>query len=200
MNLIVPQILTHEILFKCVSSLTTTILSSHNIYNYIISNSSNDYQKYQNEISSTDLANKLLLASSIIKDIIKKHHKITNSTGNNLPIEELVEIYKEQFTIESIREEEEYDLVTHINNNKIIPDVPEPVKIALSFTLDSIDKINTILEQIHNKIKTHSSSYTKYIVKLDIKKEVDSLIYFDKIFDKRLELLFEVVKIYKHEI
>jgi hypothetical protein len=74
MNIIIPQIVTNEIIFKCVTSLSSTILSSYNFYNFIITNAPNDYQNYQNEITSTDLANKLLVASSLIKDIIKKHH------------------------------------------------------------------------------------------------------------------------------
>ena len=197
MNLIIPQIVTNEIIFKCVSSLSTTILSSYNFYNFIIMNAPNDYQNYQNEIISTDLANKLLIASSLVKDIIKKHH--FDSVDKDVPIERIIESYKDQIKIE-ILQDEGFDIITHIQNNTIIANVPEPVKISLNSTLEIIDKINGVLEKIHFKIKYYSNSYTKYISKLNIKNEVDNLISLDKIFEKRLGLLLEIVLIYNHII
>lgn len=194
MNIIIPQIVTNEIIFKCVTSLSSTILSSYNFYNFIVTNASNDYLDYQKEITSTDLANKLLIASSLIKDIIKKHH--FDSVDKNIPIEKIIEAYKEQLKIE-ILEEEGFDIISHIQNNSIIADVPEPVKISLNSTLEIIDKINIILEQIHTKIKSYSNSYTKYVTKLNIKQEVEKLISLDLVFEKRLRLLFEIVLIYK---
>ncbi len=194
MNIIIPQIVTNEIIFKCITSLSSTILSSYNFYNFIITNASNDYLDYQKEITSTDLANKLLVASSLIKDIIKKHH--FDSVNKNIPIEKIIETYKEQVKIE-ILQDEGFDIITHIQNNSIIADVPEPVKISLNSTLDAIDKINIILEQIHIKINSYSNSYTKYVTKLNIKQEVEKLISLDLIFEKRLKLLFEIVLIYK---
>lgn len=194
MNIIIPQIVTNEIIFKCVTSLSSTILSSYNFYNFIITNASNDYLDYQKEITSTDLANKLLIASSLIKDIIKKHH--FDSVDKNIPIEKIIEAYKEQLKIE-ILEDEGFDIITHIQNNSIIADVPEPVKISLNSTLEIIDKINVVLEQIHTKIKSYSNSYTKYVTKLNIKQEVEKLISLDLVFEKRLRLLFKIVLIYK---
>ena len=193
MNLIIPSVVTNEIIFKCISSLSSTILSSYNFYNFIIANAPNDYQNFQNEIISTDLANKLLIASSLIKDIIKKHH--FDCIEKNIPIEKIIESYKEQIGIETIHDEG-FDIITHIQNNSIITDVPEPVKISLGSTLEIIERINCVLEQIHVKIKLYSNSYTKYITKLNIKNEVDNLIGLDKIFEKRLGLLLEIVLIY----
>lgn len=197
MNIIIPQLVTNEIIFKCVSSLSSTILSSYNFYNFIVLNAPNDYQNYQNEIISTDLANKLLIASSLIKDIIKKHH--FDSKEKDIPIEKIIESYKDQIKIE-ILQDEGFDIITHIQNNTIITNVPEPVKISLNSTLEIIDKINGILEQIHSKIKSYSNSYSKYVTKLNIKNEVDKLISLDKIFEKRLGLLMEIVLIYNHVV
>jgi hypothetical protein len=195
MNIILPQLITQDIIIKCVSSLSTSILSSYNLYNLIINNSSlsqSDYQIYQNQIASTDLANKLLVASSIIKDIIKKHHFTTDS---NVPIEKIIELYKDELKID-ISKEEDFDIITHIQNNNIISNVPEPVKISLNSTIEIIDKINQILNKIHDKIKIYSVSYYKYVSKLNLSSETDELVNLDKIFDKRLGLLLEVLKIY----
>ena len=194
MNIILPHLITQDIIVKCVSSFTTSIISSYNLYNVIITHSisQSDYQNYQNQITSTDLANKLLLASSIIKDIIKKHHFKTDS---NITIEKIIELCGDEFKIE-FNGEEGFDMITHIQNNNIISDVPEPVKISLNSTLEIIDKINLILNKIHYKIKTYSCSYLKYVSKLNLLEETAELIGLDKIFDKRLSLLLEVVKIY----
>ena len=194
MNIILPHLITQDIIIKCVSSLTTSVLSSYNLYNIIITQSitHSDYQNFQNQITSTDLANKLLLASSIIKDIIKKHHYKTDS---NVPIEKIIELYKDELKIEFVGEED-FDIITHIQNNNIISDVPEPVKMSLNSTLEIIEKINNVLNKIHSKIKIYSISYLKYISKLNLLEETEQLINLDKIFDKRLGLLLEILKIY----
>lgn len=194
MNVILPQIITQDIIIKCVSSLSSSILSSYNLYNIIVSHSTSysDFQNYQNQITSTDLANKLLLASSIIKDIVKRHHFNTDS---NEPIEKIIELYKDELKID-VSKEEGFDMITHIQNNNIISNVPEPVKISLNSTLEIIEKINYVLNKIHNKIKNHSMSYLKYVSKLNLLEEINELVSFDKIFDKRLALLLEVLKIY----
>jgi hypothetical protein len=119
MNIILPQLITQDIIIKCVTSLSTSILSSYNLYNMIITNSSipqSDYQNYQNQIISTDLANKLLFASSIVKDIVKRHHFTTDS---NIPIEKIIELYKDELKVDVLIDEE-FDMITHIQNNNII--------------------------------------------------------------------------------
>jgi hypothetical protein len=194
MNILIPQLLTQEIIFKCVSSLTTTIVSSYNLFNFISTQNISDYQNYQNEITSTDLANKLLVASSLIKDIIKKHH-FSSEPNKNIPIEKIIDTYKDELKIQ-FEPDDDFDIISHIQNNQLIGDVPEPIKISLSTTLEIMDRINVVLEKIHEKMKTYSNSYVKYVSKLNIKNEVDQLINLDKIFDKRLGLLIQIVKIY----
>jgi hypothetical protein len=195
MNIILPQLIAQDIIIKCVSSLSTSIISSYNLYNIIVSNRSlshSDYQIYQNQIVSTDLANKLLIASSIIKDIIKRHHFTTDS---NVSMEKIIELYKDELNVD-ISGEEDFNIITHINNNNIISNVPEPIKVSLNSTIEIIDKINCVLEKIHSKIQIHSGSYFKYVSKLNLSGETDELVNLDKIFDKRLGLMLEVLKIY----
>lgn len=198
MNIIIPHLVTQDIIVKCVSSLTSSIISSYNLYNIIITHSISQsyYQNYQNQITSIDLANKLLLASSIIKDIVKKHHFKTES---NISVEKIIELYKDEFKIEFVGEED-FDMITHIQNNNIISDVPEPIKISLNSTLEIIEKINYVLNKIHNKIKTYSHSYVKYVSKLNLSEETGELICLDMIFDKRFCLLLEVLKIYSNVV
>ncbi len=194
MNTIIPHLIAHDIIIKCIGSLSNSILSSYNLYNIITTYSNSDFQSYQDEISSTDLANKLLLASSIIKDIIKRHHFVSDK-DKELPIEKIIELYKDEIKIEH-NEHEDFNIITHIQKNTIISNVPEPVKISLNSTLEIIDKINEILTEIHIKIKTYSNSYIKYVSKLNLSSQINQLISYDNLFDKRLGLLLEVLKIY----
>ena len=198
MNIILPHLVTQDIIIKCVSSLTTSIISSYNLYNVIITHSipQSDYQNYQNQITLTDLANKLLLASSIIKDIVKRYHFKTDS---NISVDKIIELYRDELKIDLVGDgEEDFNMITHIQNNNIISNVPEPIKISLNSTLEIIDKINFILNKIHNKIKTYSLSYLKYVSKLNLFDETEELINLNIIFDKRFGLLLEVLKIYLH--
>lgn len=203
MNIIISQLLTsspitQDIIFKCVSSLSTSILSTYNLYNFIVSNSNSDYKIYQTQINSTDLANKLLLASSLIKDIIKKHHFATHP---DLSIGEIMKLYDSNVEeeIKIIHDSfEEFNIISFIQSNKIISNIPEPVKISLYSTLEIIDKINNILNIIHKKIKNHSESFIKYLTKLNIHLEVEQLIELNKIFDTRLNLLLDILKIYSN--
>ena len=67
----------------------------------------------------------------------------------------------------------------------------------MNSTLEIIKKINYVLNKIYIKIKNHSISYVKYISKLNfLSDEIDELVSFYKIFDKRLGLLLEVLKNY----
>ena len=188
MNTLIP-IITYEIVQTCITSLSSTIISSYNLYNFIIHNTSTDYQIYQKQITSTDLSNKLIIISSLIKDIIKKYYSNDN-------IDNIINSYKDSIQIDFLQNEE-FNIITHIKNNNIIAELPEPLKLALSSTLEIIDNINITLEQIHNKMKMYTDSYSKYVLKLNIKNEVDKLIILDNIFEKRISLLLELVKIYK---
>lgn len=201
MNIFIPHLIAQDIIIKCINSLTTTIMSSYNLYNIIATNNfilHSDYQNYQNQIKSTDLATKLLFTSSIIEDIIKKHN-ITIVTKTNISIENIIELYKDELK-NDILTEEGFDIITLVKNNNTISNIPEPVNISLNFTLDIINKINCILNKIHDKIKNYSTSYFKYIQKLNLTDETTELINLNNIFDKRLSLLLDTLKIYSNVV
>ncbi len=200
MNIALPHFISQDIIIKCVISLTTSIVSSYNLYNIITTQTitNTDYQNYQNEISSTDVGNKLLVASSIIKDIIKRYHVFTKEE-KDISVEQIIELYKIKLE-PSISEDEEYNILYSMKNNNIISNVPEPVKVSLNSTLEIIDRINTILQKIHFKVKNYSDSYLKYFSRLNISNEVAILIKLDKTFDKRLNLFMNILKIYSHII
>ena len=66
--------ITNDIFVRTLTNITTSILSTHSLFVWFIDYKNNDYNIYKKEIKLTDLHNKLLIVSALIKDIIKIHN------------------------------------------------------------------------------------------------------------------------------
>lgn len=208
MEVVVAKIITQEVIVKCISSLSTSILSTYNIYNFIVNHSHSDYALYSDQIVRTDLANKLLLASSLVKHIVKKSH----FDDHEISMDEIVSLYKTDVHRNINSDTElvcadstddvcnDYNIISLIKSNTMVTNVPEPVKVVLYSTLEIIDKINNILDYIQKRIKAHSGSYMKYFAKLNINHHVETLIKYNNIFDQRLRFMIDIITIYYKEI
>ena len=73
MALIISSI-TNDIIIKTITNITTSVISTHSLFVWFIDHKNNDYKIYKNKIVATDLHNKLLIISALIKDTIKKHY------------------------------------------------------------------------------------------------------------------------------
>ena len=184
------MIIPKDIIIHCITSLTTSIMSAHNIYNFIIEHKSNDYQEYQMELIKTDLINNILIATSIIKDILKAHY-----FNKDDDMEKLLEQYKksEMFKCEQI---DDFNVISFIDEHKLVANIPQPVHICLRTTLEIIDKLNLVLEQIKNKIQKHDKSFTKYVSRICLKNELTQIKTNNELFEKRLDKLINIIKIY----
>lgn len=208
MEVVVAKIITQEVIVKCISSLSTSILSTYNIYNFIVDHSHSDYALYSDQIVKTDLANKLLLASSLVKHIVKKSH----FDDHEVSMDSIVSLYKTDVNRNINTDTElvctdstddvcnDYNIISLIKSNTMVSNVPEPVKVVLYSTLEIIDKINSVLDYIQKRIKAHAGSYMKYFVKLNINHHVDTLIKYNNIFDQRLRFMIDIITIYYKEI
>ncbi len=181
------QILTKDIIIHCMTSLTTSIMSIHNIYNFIIEHKSNDVQLYQEELVKTDLINNILIATAIIKDILYKHHFTKE--------EDLQKLFREN-SLYKCEFEDDFNIISFIDEHKIITNIPQPVQISLRITLEVIDKINILLDTVKNKIVKHEKSFTKYFNRLHLKSELEHIQTNNKLFEKRMSQLIEIIKIY----
>jgi hypothetical protein len=187
MNLLFPNISKNIIMH-----LTSTIMSSHTVFNYIIGHKEDEFLVLQNELLVSDINNKLIIITSLIKNIFNNNN-ITN-------IDELIKHYKKPL-VELIDIQNDDDL--SIVNYKELPlevtnlTIAEPIKIAINSTLDIIEKINEVLYSIHNKIVTYKKSYTKYISRINVHNELQQIKTLDIIFDKRLKILLDLLLIYK---
>ena len=202
MNYVMPFV-AYNAIFYCITTLSTSISSTQNIFKFIVEHTDSDYVIWQHQLETTDLHNKLCITSALIKDIIKKHC-IKTLPDKNKQIDELVEeLINPKYDLVNETEsglgsvtETEFTMVELVKKTSIDIIVPEPVKIALLSTLEVINKINNILEKIRNKILQHQQSYLKNIIKININDEVNRIINLTNLFNSRLSLLFELLKVY----
>jgi hypothetical protein len=204
-NYIVP-FMAYNAIFYSITSLSTSITSTQNIFKFIVEHKDSDYVIWQHQLESTDLHNKLQITSSLIKDIIRNHCHKNNVSQNE--VESIInELTNPKYKMEDEDNEEEknlsdkdnteFTMIELVRKTSIEITVPEPVKISLLSTLETINKINNILEKIHLKINQHQKSYFKSIVKINIYDEINKIISLTKIFNERLNMLFNLLKIYK---
>ena len=70
--------ITNDIFIRTLTNITTSLISTHSLFVWFVDYKNNDYNIYKKEIKLTDLHNKLLIVSALIKDIIKKYYLKTD--------------------------------------------------------------------------------------------------------------------------
>jgi hypothetical protein len=174
------------------SSISTSVSATTNVIKYLLCYKESELDIFKKELYNTDLCNNLQLVSSIIDDIVKNHNK-----NNNDKYEiEKIEIINNDSTLN------DSCLILH-NDYKIKKKniyLPEPVKQILFTTYEIIEQIKKYLEIIQFKIHDHDNKYLKNWRSINIKEDINNIININLIFEKRMKLLFEVIKIYKNQI
>jgi len=185
-------IITCNILFYSITSLSTSITSSQKLFNFILEHKDCDSVIFKNEMETSDIQHKLKIIELLIFDIIKKHCKT----------DEEFELIKTNIKTPVVINDDYIDEINHFtmidlnNNYSVFERMDEPVKYALFSTSELIQKINEQLMKIYEKISKHNKSYFNPFVTLCIKHELNELKKQVNVLDKRLYLLFEILKIY----
>jgi len=140
MALIISSI-TNDIIIKTITNITTSVISTHSLFMWFIDHKNTDYNEYKRKIVSTDLHNKLLIISSLIKDTIKKHYlkkvreyeerekneaKISQIIGDSLAKDDVNTLKTNDANIDTIMQNflnNEIDIVTITNRLNDINDV-----------------------------------------------------------------------------
>lgn len=182
-----------DVVFYTITTISTSIISIQNIDKFIIEHKDNDYVIFSSQLEKTDLINKLVIISSIIKDIFIKHsldndNKIDFDKIFNIPSVELI-----------TSDETEYDIIQNINYNEIKVEIPEPVKISILSTLETIHNINIVFDLIHKKIVKYNKSYFNFY-KLNITNEIEKINHLNEIFNSRLDMLLKIIGIYNEKM
>ncbi len=184
-----------NLLFYSITILSTSITSSQNVFKFIYETTDSEYSIYKKQIESTDLELKLKITNGIVWDVLRTYSK--NSEEFTLLVEEITNPY----IITSTNANLDYELVEiKTTKTKILAKIPEPIKLSLNAIAILIQKINGILLEISNKIKTHESLYFKSMRQFCLKKEIKELKVETELLDSRLTMLFKLVQAYKINI
>ena len=195
MNIITA--ITNDVLMRTASNITTSIVSTHSLFVWFIDYKNNNYNNYKKELKLSDVHNKLLIVSALIKDIIKKYY-FKNKEDKEDKEDKDIEKFIYDTEKEIIRDE---FLLVNYNNilltkdfNKIFTEIPHSIKLALISVLEIITILNNEINKIHMKINDHHKRWISYIYSIKIQEEMDIIIEHNAIFDKRLDLLFQILK------
>lgn len=176
-------------------SYTMTILSnsmttSKNILSFLIETKETDIVLFKNHLEKVDLKTKIMIMESLIYDIIRK-----NSNDKNILDKLKLEIAN-LFITDCELDNDNFYLIDIKKNNEYLKNIDEPVLYSLISTCEVIYHINDNLYKINEKIMLHKKSYFKNIVVLKLQPELSNIIRYSQMLDLRLNLLFDILKIY----
>lgn len=183
--------ITNDILLRTLTNITTSIISTHSLFVWFIDNKNQDYTTYKRELKLTDLHNKLLIVSALIKDIIKKYY-----LKNDDNVDKIIQTFINNTNTDNISKED--FLLIDFNDIKltIFTEIPDCIKFALISTLEIITILNNEISKIQTKIQDHHKRWMSYIYSVKIQCEMDTILEHNVIFDKRLDLLFKILNAY----
>ena len=184
-------LLTCNMLFYSITSLSASISSSQNVVKFIAEHKDCDSVIFKNEIVDTDLENKLRIVESLIYDIIKKYSKNADEFERTKK-----DIQQPLITDTNLIENNEFALVEMNSPTTVLERIDEPIKLALISTSETVQSINTLLMEMRDKINNHNKSYIKTILALSLQTELKNLNRQIKILDSRLHFLLELLKVY----
>lgn len=193
MNIITT--ITNDVLMRTASNITTSIVSTHSLFVWFIDYKNNNYNNYKKELKIADVHNKLLIVSALVKDIIKKYYfKNKEDNKEDKDIDKFIydtekEIIKDDFLLINYNNK-----ILTTDFNKIFTEIPSSIKLALISVLEIITILNNEINKIHMKINDHHKRWISYIYSIKIQEEMDIIVEHNVIFDKRLDLLFQILK------
>ncbi len=186
-------IITCNMLFYSLNSLSSSISSSQNVAKFIYEHKDCDSILFKNELIDLDLENKLKIIDSLIFDIIKKF-----SINNDEFEQTKKEILNPQIilNIPNNQENNDFAFVEMRCFSAVLERIDEPIKRSIFSTSEIINNINSTLTEINDKINTYNKTYMKNLVSLSLKEELKKLNKQINVLDKRSQLFFELLKIY----
>ena len=219
---LITTMLTKDLILTSISS---SVKVSTNLVNYFISSTDNNVEKFKRELLVIDLYNSLNVVLTVIEDIIKKHESSTSLKAlpqepltSNLLTSGSCLVIANNRNIDNRNDRHDKNIDNRNDSNSktfeggvqdsciIINDnipiskksiiLPEPVKKALFSTYEIIEKIKIILQQVYKKIDSHKIKYFSSWRSLDLTAEINEIKLNNSIFEKRVAMLFDIIKIY----
>jgi hypothetical protein len=182
--------ITIPLLSYTMTILSSSMTTSKNILSFLIETKETDIVLFKNHLEKVDLKTKIMIMESLIYDIIRK-----NSDDKNI-LEKLKLEIANLFITDYELDNDNFYLIDIKNNNEYLKNIAEPVLYSLISTCEVIYHINDNLYKINEKIITHKKSYLKNIIVLKLQPELSNIIRYSQMLDLRLNLLFDILKIY----
>jgi len=134
---------------------------------------------------------------SFIESWLRLFSVIMDLMRRGYPDVELTLTSEEKLTIRTTWDavQKEVEQVSQLESTGLFKITNEPIKISLLSVLEIIIKINNVLKIIKDKIIAYNKSYFKIFTSLNIHNEINRIISLNNIFNDRLQLLFEILKI-----
>ncbi len=178
-------LITCNILFYSLTSLSNSITSSQNVVKFISEHKNCDSIIFSNELFTLDTENKLKIVKYLMFDIVK-HHCQTDKEYDDIKND----------ILNPILEIDDFEVIIMNNHSDIIGRIAEPIRYALMSTLEMAQKLNDVIKNVHIKILKHNKLYLKSFIRLCLKSEIVMINKQSQLLDKRLSLLFDLLKIY----
>lgn len=200
MNIITA--ITNDVLMRTATNITTSIVSTHSLFVWFIDHKNSNYNIYKKELKVTDIHNKLLIISALIKDIIKKYHflneKNINDDRKDEKDSENIDITIQKYIDKTAEEitNDDFLLINYESKIDVFTEIPNSIKLALISVLEIITILNNEISKIHMKIHDHHKRWISYIYSIAIQQEMDTILEHSIIFEKRLNLLFQILSAY----
>ena len=159
--------------------------SIYDTYDDIINSNIKHINLYKNELEKTDIKNKLSIILSILKIIINKYNNIIDEN-------KMININDENY---------DYEIIDYNNLlNDLLNNCPNILKISIVSILEIINKIRLNLDIINDKINLYTKSFFKIINKINIDDNIKNIIVYNNIFDNKISLFFNLLKLYDIKI
>ena len=196
-----------NILFYCITSMSNSIVSTKNVFNFIYEHKDSDYIIYKNELKSIDLMYKINIINELIFDTIKKYipnkeqynHFLEYINNPIIKIDEInineMDIYN-NITINYDIFSENSSLSTHKFIVNIIDKIDKPILYSIISISEILQNINNIMNNIKNKMNKHQQIFFKSIISLCLKNEICQLKFYSNILDMRYKIFIDLLKIY----
>jgi len=208
-----PVLLCNIICYS-ITTLSTSISSSQNVFKFISEHVEPDCVIFNNYVENYDLNEKLKVLNSFILDVLSKYcddrnefeilkKEIDKQTFENLNsmchTDYIIISNKNLISSEDLSISDNDNSIIKLNDNviKILDRIDEPIKFAIISLSQIVHEICVLLENTQNKIKEHKKSFMKNLITLVLKNEISKLNKLHKILEIRTKMLFDLVLIYK---
>jgi hypothetical protein len=187
-------LLTCNMLFYSVSTISTSITSSQNVVRFISEQKKTDICIFKEEIDKHDLTNKLRIIQSLIYDIIKKYCNSTDEYNKTIHSINNDDSYVE---VKELDNQDNFMIIELTNQSPVLNRLEDPVKLAIISTAEIVQRIQHTMNNVRDKTIAHEEAYIiNKLRPLSLQPEL-AAIHKDCItLDQRITMLFSILNLY----